>query len=67
MIALIVSLLIGWLILRLLWPRAPIYSEPPAPQVVLHVHLIVPTERPAAPSSPSVGEEHWRGRGFAVD
>jgi hypothetical protein len=25
----------------LLWPRAPIYIEPPPPQVVIHLHLIV--------------------------
>jgi hypothetical protein len=41
MIALIVSLLLGWLVLRLFWPRAPLYVEPPAQQVVLHVHLVV--------------------------
>jgi hypothetical protein len=39
MIALIVSLLIGWLLIRLLLPRAAIYSAPLAPQLVLHVHL----------------------------
>jgi hypothetical protein len=61
MIALIVSLLIGWLLLKMLWPRAPIL-EPPPPQVVVHVHLIVdPLSRS------SVGGEHWRAVGFVVD
>jgi hypothetical protein len=53
MISFIVSILIGWLLLKMLWPRAPSYSEPPAPQVMIHLHLIVPTERPAAPPPPS--------------
>jgi hypothetical protein len=32
----------------LLWLRAPSYSEPPAPQVVIHLHLIVPVKEQAA-------------------
>jgi hypothetical protein len=43
-LALIVTILLGWLILKLLWPREPIYIEPPPPQVVIHVHLIVPVK-----------------------
>jgi hypothetical protein len=47
MIALIVSIPIGWLILKMLW--SPIYIAPPAPQVVIHLHLLIaPTERPVA-------------------
>jgi hypothetical protein len=43
---LIVSILIGWLLLKMLWPRAPIHIEPP-PQLVIHLHLIVAVkERP---------------------
>jgi hypothetical protein len=38
MISLLVSIFIGWLLLRWLWPRAPIYVEPPAPQLVIHLH-----------------------------
>jgi len=40
MIALIVSIFIGWLLLRWLWPREPIYySEPPPPlQITVHLH-----------------------------
>jgi hypothetical protein len=49
MIAFIVSILIGWLLLKLLWPRAPIYNEPPAPQVVIHLHLIVAVKRSPSP------------------
>ena len=44
MIALIVSILVGWLLLKMLWPRAPLYSEPPPPQLVIHLHLIVPVK-----------------------
>ena len=46
MLALIVSILLGWLILKMLWPRAPLYSEPPALQITIHLHqpLIVLTE-----------------------
>jgi hypothetical protein len=38
MIALIVSILIGWLILKLLWPRTPVYIEPPPPVLDVHLH-----------------------------
>jgi hypothetical protein len=48
MIALVVSILIGWLILKMLRPRAPIYIEPPPPQLVIHLHLIVPMKESAA-------------------
>jgi hypothetical protein len=49
-----VSIFIGWLVLRLLWPRALLYSEPPPPQLVIRLHVrIVPTERPAGPSAAS--------------
>ena len=44
MITLIVSILIGWLMLKLLWPRAPIDVEPPSPQLVIHLHLVVHAE-----------------------
>jgi hypothetical protein len=45
MIALIVSIFIGWLLLKILLPRAPFYiDEPPAVQVVVHLHLIVPVK-----------------------
>jgi hypothetical protein len=44
MIALIVSILIGWLMFKMPWPRAPSYIDPPAPQVVIHLHLIVPVK-----------------------
>ena len=47
MITLLVSLLIGWLLLKLMWPRGPIrespfwrlspFIEPPPPQVVVHL------------------------------
>jgi hypothetical protein len=40
MISLLLSIFIGWLLLRWLWPRTdmPICIEPPAPQIVIHVH-----------------------------
>jgi hypothetical protein len=44
MISLIVSILIRWLMLKLLWPRAPITIAPPAPQVVVHLHLVMPVK-----------------------
>jgi hypothetical protein len=47
MIALIVSILMGWLLLKMLWPRAPSY-EPPPPQLVVHLHLIVAVKESAA-------------------
>jgi hypothetical protein len=51
MLALVVSIFFGWLMLKMLWPRAPIYIEPPPPQVVIHLHLIVPVKEqpPGAP------------------
>jgi hypothetical protein len=44
--------LIGWLLLKLLSSRAaPIYSEQTAPpQVVIHVHLVVPVKDPPSPT-----------------
>jgi hypothetical protein len=42
MISLLIMILIGWLLLRWLWPRAPVYVEPMPPQLVVHLHLIVP-------------------------
>jgi hypothetical protein len=45
MISLLVTVLIGWLLLRWLLPRMPVQvCEPPAPQLVIHVHLIVPVK-----------------------
>jgi hypothetical protein len=44
MIGLMVSIFVGWLLLRWLFPRAPITIEPPPPQVVIHLHLIVPVK-----------------------
>jgi integrase len=50
-ISLIVPLFVGWLLLKWLLPRLrePLYVvEPPPPQIILHVHLIVPVkEQPA--------------------
>ena len=43
MIALIVSIFFGWLLLKMLVPRS-IYIEPPPPQLVIHLHLIVPVK-----------------------
>jgi len=40
MLGLIVSIFIGWLLLRWLWPREPIYySEPPAPPLQITIHV----------------------------
>jgi hypothetical protein len=46
MISLVVMILCGWLLYRMLAPRmsAPLYIEPPPPQVVIHLHLIVPVK-----------------------
>jgi hypothetical protein len=41
MLALVVSIFFGWLMLKMLWPRAPIYIEPPPPQVVIHMQASV--------------------------
>ena len=46
MIGLLASILIGWLALKLLWPRAPIYIEPPPPQLVIHLHLVAVVKDP---------------------
>jgi hypothetical protein len=40
MLGLIVSIFIGWLLLRWLWPRD--YVEPPAPPLQITVHLHQP-------------------------
>jgi hypothetical protein len=38
-IALVVTVLIGWLIFKLLWSREPVYIEPPPPlQIIIHLH-----------------------------
>jgi hypothetical protein len=45
MIALIVSILLRWFILKMLWPRDAICLAPPPPQIVIHLHLtIVPVK-----------------------
>jgi hypothetical protein len=41
-ISLLITILIGWLILKLLWPRASIYCEPPAPIQITTIHLHQP-------------------------
>jgi hypothetical protein len=47
MISLLVTIFIGWLLLRWLLPRTPVQlSEPPPPQLVVHVHLILPVKEP---------------------
>lgn len=49
MLALIVMIVVGWLLAKWLLPRIrePVYIEPPPPQLVIHLHLIVPVnERP---------------------
>jgi hypothetical protein len=46
MISLLVTILIGWLLLRWLLPRTPVQiCEPPPPQLVIHLHLVVPVEK----------------------
>ena len=49
MLALIFSLVVGWLLLRWMWPREPLTLEPPAPQLVVHLHLIVPLKEHPRP------------------
>jgi hypothetical protein len=43
MLALVVMIVVGWLLARWLL-RAPLYIEPP-PQLVVHLHLVVPVEK----------------------
>jgi hypothetical protein len=52
-INLIVSILLGWLILKLLWPRAPLLIEPPPPQIVIHLH------RPVIVLDRAAGNWRW--------
>jgi hypothetical protein len=39
MLGLIISIFIGWLLLRWLWPREPVYIEPPPPPLQITIHL----------------------------
>lgn len=52
MLGLIVSIFIGWLLLRWLWPREPIYIEPPPTplQITIHLHQPVIVLTKAEPS-----------------
>jgi len=37
MISLLISILIGWLLIKLLWPKSAACFAP-APQIVIHIH-----------------------------
>jgi hypothetical protein len=47
-LSLVVSIVFFWLALRWLLPRMTAPIEPPPPQLVVHLHLIVPVKERGA-------------------
>jgi hypothetical protein len=55
MIGLLFSILLGWLLLRWLFPRGSICIAPPAPPTVLHVRLVIQVAQPPAREPGALG------------